>query len=122
MQKIFEEVKKNEDGTPAQYIPQVRTWWCPQSARALMRALQLARQDPNWFGVCVQTVDGQIWERGDVDHRFTVQSCSKPVTYAVAETLYGIDHVKKHVGHEPSGEAFNVRASHASAVRRIWRR
>ena len=84
-----------------------------------MHALQLARQDPNWFGVCVQTVDGQIWEEGDVDHRFTVQSCSKPVTYAVAETLYGIDHVKKHVGHEPSGEAFNVRPSHCRRMQML---
>eukprot|EP01094_Clydonella_sp_ATCC50884_P000196 TRINITY_DN1015_c0_g1_i2.p1 TRINITY_DN1015_c0_g1~~TRINITY_DN1015_c0_g1_i2.p1 ORF type:complete len:510 (-),score=183.10 TRINITY_DN1015_c0_g1_i2:187-1695(-) len=90
MDELFEEVEKNTGGLPAQYIP------------------QLARQDPNWFGVCVQTVDGQLYERGDVDMRFTVQSCSKPITYAVAETLYGIDHVKKHVGHEPSGEAFNA--------------
>jgi len=39
--------------------------------------------------VSVYTVDSQVWSYGDVDQAFTVQSCSKPITYAISETLLG---------------------------------
>ena len=42
---------------------------------------QLARVNSNQFGIAVQTVDGQIWTHGDADVPFTLQSCSKPITY-----------------------------------------
>jgi glutaminase len=69
---------------------------------------KLARVNPDLFAVSVYTVDSQVWSYGDTEHTFTVQSCSKPVTYAISETLLGVDKIRKHVGHEPSGKKFNV--------------
>ena len=37
-----------------------------------------------------------------------MQSCSKPITYALALEDLGPQIVHKHVGHEPSGVAFNA--------------
>jgi len=90
LRKLFEEVKKNKGGANADYIP------------------QLARVDPDQFGLSVYTVDSQVFNIGDVDVGFTVQSCSKPVTYALAETLLGVETITNHVGHEPSGKSFNA--------------
>ena len=38
---------------------------------------------------------------------FTMQSASKPLTYAVAVNEHGVEEVHKYVGCEPSGESFN---------------
>ena len=53
------------------------------------------------------TVDGQIFEIGNKDVKFSVQSCSKPVTYAIAVEVNGIDVVNDFIAHEPSGHNFN---------------
>ena len=37
-----------------------------------------------------------------------MQSCSKVITYAIAQTLHGPGKVHEHVGVEPSGGAFNA--------------
>jgi len=63
--------------------------------------------NPNQFGVAVCTIDGQRYSIGDVGVPFCVQSCSKVITYAIAQTLNGPDEVHQHVGVEPSGRAFN---------------
>jgi glutaminase len=44
---------------------------------------------------------------GDVTVPFTLQSCSKPLTYAMALETLGPDVVHKYVGTEPSGRNFN---------------
>lgn len=44
---------------------------------------------------------------GDVAVPFTLQSCSKPLTYAMALDTLGPDVVHKYVGTEPSGRNFN---------------
>ena len=63
--------------------------------------------DPEQFGIAVTTIDGQRWCIGDVDIPFCVQSCSKVITYAIAQSIHGPDKVHQHVGKEPSGRAFN---------------
>lgn len=68
---------------------------------------QLARMSPNFWGVSVCTIDGQRFSIGDVNVPFTLQSCSKPLTYAIALHLLGSDVVHKYVGQEPSGRNFN---------------
>ena len=45
---------------------------------------------------------------GDTTVPFCLQSTSKPLTYALALHENGPDFVHRHVGQEPSGEAFNV--------------
>ena len=45
---------------------------------------------------------------GDADTPFTIQSVSKPFMYGYALQHYGREAVLKHVGVEPTGEAFNA--------------
>lgn len=68
---------------------------------------ELAKANPDDFGICMTTADGKVFAVGDVDTPFTIQSISKPFTYGIAIELYGQDYVSKFVGVEPSGDAFN---------------
>lgn len=68
---------------------------------------ELAKANPNWFGICVVTADGQIYEVGDYDRRFTMQSISKPFVYGLALEDHGREAVLERVGVEPTGDAFN---------------
>lgn len=68
---------------------------------------QLARVSPKYWGVSICTIDGQRFSVGDVNVPFTLQSCSKPLTYALALELLGSKVVHKYVGQEPSGRNFN---------------
>ncbi|GAA1423935.1 glutaminase A [Agrococcus citreus] len=68
---------------------------------------ELADADPDLFGVALCTIDGTVYGSGDDDHRFTIQSISKPFAYALALADRGRDTVLEHVGVEPSGDSFN---------------
>jgi len=68
---------------------------------------ELAEVDPDRFGVALCTVDGTVYAVGDAEHRFTIQSISKPFVYALALADRGHDELLRHVGVEPSGDAFN---------------
>ncbi|XP_076762988.1 glutaminase isoform X7 [Xylocopa sonorina] len=81
--------KSNSEGKVASYIP------------------QLARMNPDYWGVSVCTIDGQRFSIGDTSIPFTLQSCSKPLTYAIALDRLGQEVVHQYVGQEPSGRNFN---------------
>ncbi len=68
---------------------------------------ELAAADPDRFGICIATVDGAVYAAGDADVEFTIQSMSKPFTYALALADRGVTGMNARVGVEPSGEAFN---------------
>jgi glutaminase len=68
---------------------------------------ELARVDPELFGLAVSTVEGTVYEAGGSRTAFTIQSISKPFLYALALEQHGIDGVLARVDVEPSGEAFN---------------
>ena len=87
--EIHERVSKIAGGAPTDYIP------------------ELGKVDPNLFGIAIATVDGQIYSVGDALVPFTIQSVSKPFMYGYALQHHGRAHVLKHVGVEPTGEAFN---------------
>ncbi|XP_023179430.1 glutaminase liver isoform, mitochondrial isoform X4 [Drosophila hydei] len=89
IEDIYHRCKSNTLGKLADYIP------------------QLARYSPHFWGVSVCTVDGQRFSIGDVDEPFTLQSCSKPLTYAIALEKLGPKVVHSFVGQEPSGRIFN---------------
>lgn len=86
---IHEKCKNNKRGTLATYIP------------------QLSHMNPKHWGVSVCTIDGQRYSTGDTDIPFTIQSCSKPLTYAIALEILGHETVHLYVGQEPSGRNFN---------------
>jgi glutaminase len=68
---------------------------------------ELGRADPELFGICLTTADGEIYEAGDTRSPFTIQSLSKPFTYGLALADRGREAVAAKIGVEPSGEAFN---------------
>lgn len=72
--------------------------------------LQLA--DPNWFGICIATHDGHVYEVGDSRQPFTIQSISKPLSYGLALAQNGEAAVLARIGVEPSGDAFNAISLH----------
>jgi len=69
---------------------------------------ELAKADPNAFAIAVTTLDGASFAVGDADLPFTIQSVSKPFLYGLALEEYGRETVLKHVGVEPTGDAFNA--------------
>lgn len=68
---------------------------------------ELTKADPEWFGICLVTMDGVAYSVGDSEQRFTIQSISKPFVYATALADRGQAFVARRVGVEPSGDAFN---------------
>jgi len=68
---------------------------------------ELAKANPEHFGICIVATDGYAYAVGDSDERFTIQSISKPFVYAAALADKGREFVLGKVGVEPSGDAFN---------------
>ena len=67
---------------------------------------ELARVDPQAFGLAVATVDGRMIAAGDAAAPFSIQSISKVFTLTLALGLVG-DRLWTRVGREPSGNPFN---------------
>lgn len=89
--EIFDRVRLNTGGKPADYIPQ----------------LDVQGSEADRFGLALCTTDGQRASYGEAEDFFTVQSTSKPITYALAVEEHGSHYVHQFVGHEPSGVGFN---------------
>ena len=68
---------------------------------------ELAKADPNWFGICLVTAAGHVYEAGDSRLPFTIQSISKPFVYGLALEDHGRQHVLARISTEPTGGAFN---------------
>ena len=68
---------------------------------------ELADADPNWFGISAVTTRGEVFEVGDSQRGFSIQSVSKPFVYGLALAQHGRERVLERVGVEPSGESFN---------------
>lgn len=68
---------------------------------------ELAKANPDWFGVCLVTANGSVYEIGDTRQEFTIQSISKPFVYGLALEDNGRDATLERVGVEPTGDAFN---------------
>nr|XP_051688786.1 glutaminase liver isoform, mitochondrial isoform X2 [Oryctolagus cuniculus]XP_051702338.1 glutaminase liver isoform, mitochondrial isoform X2 [Oryctolagus cuniculus] len=88
--RIFEDAKELTGGKVAAYIP------------------QLAKSNPDLWGVSLCTVDGQRHSVGHTKIPFCLQSCVKPLTYAIAISTLGTDYVHRFVGKEPSGLRYNT--------------
>lgn len=69
---------------------------------------ELGKANPEDFGISLATTTGRVYETGDYDRPFTIQSISKPFTFGIALEAYGHSKVAEHVGVEPSGDAFNA--------------
>jgi glutaminase len=89
LERLHQKYAELRDGEVATYIP------------------ELAKANPEWFGICLATTDGRIYEVGDTRQLFTIQSISKPLTYGLALEDRGRDAVLAKIGVEPTGDAFN---------------
>ena len=67
---------------------------------------ELAKVNPDQFGMCIHTIYGEIYSIEQADTRFSIQSISKVFALAMCLSLKG-DDLWKRVGKEPSGTAFN---------------
>ncbi|WP_228002030.1 glutaminase A [Nocardia australiensis] len=86
---VYQLCRAENSGALADYIP------------------ELAAVQPDSFGLCLATADGRVYGTGDVATTFTIQSISKPFTYALALADRGPAAVAEHIDVEPSGEPFN---------------
>src|SRR6202000_2650197 len=68
---------------------------------------ELAKADPDHFGIGLATLDGHVYEVGDTRVPFTIQSMSKPYVFALALDSLGAARVENVIGVEPSGDPFN---------------
>jgi len=69
---------------------------------------ELARVDPEPFGIAVVAVDGRSLAVGDADKPFTIQSASKPFVFGMALEEHGREGVLAKIGVQPVEEAFNA--------------
>jgi glutaminase len=89
LKELHNEYAALKDGQLATYIP------------------ELAKANPEWFGICLATASGAVYQVGDYLQPFTIQSISKPFVYGLALEDNGREAVLKKVGVEPTGDAFN---------------
>lgn len=81
--------KSNHDGKVADYIPALATY------------------SPNNFAITIATVDGKIYQVGDVNKPFPMESLSKVFTMALAMEQHGPQVVLDKLGANATGMPFN---------------
>ncbi len=90
LRELHRRYRDLDEGRVADYIP------------------ELATANPAWFGIAVAGAgDGQMFEAGDCEQEFTIQSISKPFVFGLALEDHGREAVAARVGVEPTGDAFN---------------
>ena len=87
-QKIFEDIYREilpyaKEGKQADYIP------------------ALAKIDPDQFGMCLETVEGEVYPFMQADTRFSIQSITKVFALAMCLSIKGPE-LWNHIGKEPS--------------------
>jgi glutaminase len=87
--KAYEKYKDLKEGKNADYIK------------------ELANVDPNIYGIALVTTDGQIFTKGDLDSRVSIQSISKVFTLARVIEEQGAKAVMDKIGVDATGLRFN---------------
>lgn len=91
--KILRELREetyylDNEGEVASYIP------------------ELAKVDPCKFGISLHTIEGDVFNLGNYNENFSIQSISKVFSLAYVISLLG-EKIWKRIGVEPSGNPFN---------------
>jgi glutaminase len=68
---------------------------------------ELATVDPNIFGISLVTTDGQVFTKGDIDSKVSIQSVSKVFTMAKVIEEQGYQVLMDKIGVDATGEVFN---------------
>lgn len=85
---LFDKYSSLNEGNLATYIP------------------ELAHANTQEFGISITTVHGETFSVGSTA-QFSMQSVSKPFTYALALEDHGPEFLMTKIGVEPTGNAFN---------------
>ena len=89
LENIYQEILPYaKEGKQADYIP------------------ELAKVNPDQFGMCIHTIYGEDAAIESADTRFSIQSISKVFALAMCLSIKG-DALWERVGKEPSGTSFN---------------
>lgn len=92
-QKVVDEAyakfKDLKEGANADYIP------------------ELAKVDPNIYGIALVTVDGKIYTAGDLKSEVSIQSISKVFTMAQVIEELGPEAISEKIGVDATGMRFN---------------
>lgn len=94
MQHLLDEIiqknkKYTKEGSLASYIP------------------ALTRVNKEALGISIVTLDGKVYNSGNYDQYFTIQSISKVISLIIAINDNGRKKVFEKVGMEPTAEGFN---------------
>jgi glutaminase len=89
VQGAYERYKGFNQGKNADYIP------------------ALAAVPSNYFGIAVVTADGKVFQAGDAEQQFSIQSVSKPITAALVMQESGDKVIEDSVGVDATGQVFN---------------
>ncbi len=89
LRALYQKYQTIDAGQNADYIP------------------ELAKVNPKLFSIAVVTVQGAVYEVGDVNQAFAIESISKPFAYALALQDWGAQYVSQHVGLNATGMPFN---------------
>ena len=89
IEQAHQKFKSNNDGKVADYIPALATY------------------SPNNFAITIATVDGKIYQVGDVNKPFPMESLSKVFTMALAMEQHAPQVVLDKLGANATGMPFN---------------
>ncbi|MFV8334406.1 glutaminase [Flavobacterium sp. GSP14] len=78
----------------------------PSQGKVTFSIPELAKVNPDKFGIHLTTIDEEDFAVGDSNEKFSIQSISKALTVALAFSFLD-EKIWKRVGVEPSGSAFN---------------
>lgn len=85
----YAKFKDMKEGANADYIP------------------ELAKVDPNIYGIALVTVDGKIYTAGDLKSEVSIQSISKVFTMAQVIEEQGSESIAEKIGVDATGMRFN---------------
>lgn len=90
LESLYKTYKPLTEGTLPTYIP------------------QLSAVDPDLFAISLVTTEGDVYEVGDTQYEFTIQSISKPFLYGLVLQECGRELVRSRIGVEPTGDPYNA--------------
>jgi glutaminase len=89
LDSAYAQFKDLKEGANADYIP------------------ALAEVDPNIYGIALVTVDGRVYNNGDVRSEVSIQSISKVFTMAKVIEEQGTAAIANNMGVDATGQVFN---------------
>ncbi len=99
LNELHQTYKPMQEGTIANTIP------------------ELAKASPDCFGICVVDTSGKVYEVGDSNKPFLIQSLAKPFLYGLTLDTYGREQVLAKIGVEVTQDSFDALLSDKESCR-----